>query len=55
MYFVNDISIDMLQVITFNGQKSLMLFVTMQKRKGDKDQDSIQSSTTPDPGYHIGK
>ena len=24
-------------------------------RKGGKDQDAIQSSTTPDPGYHMGK
>ena len=25
------------------------------KKKGGKDQESIQSSTTPDPGYHMGK
>ena len=25
------------------------------RKKGDKDQESIQSSTTPDPGYHMGK
>ena len=24
-------------------------------KKGDKDQELIQSSTTPDPGYHMGK
>ena len=24
-------------------------------KKGGKDKDSIQSSTTPDPGYHMGK
>ena len=24
-------------------------------KKGGKGQESIQSSTTPDPGYHIGK
>ena len=24
-------------------------------KKGGKDQESIQSSTTPDPGYHMGK
>ena len=23
--------------------------------QGGKDQESIQSSTTPDPGYHMGK
>ena len=26
-----------------------------QSEKGGKDQESVQSSTTPDPGYHIGK
>ena len=25
------------------------------KKKGDKDQEMIQSSTTLDPGYHMGK
>ena len=24
-------------------------------KKGSKDQESIQSSTTHDPGYHMGK
>ena len=24
-------------------------------KKEAKDQESIQSSTTPDPGYHVGK
>ena len=27
----------------------------VQSKKGDKDQESIQWSTTPDPGYHMGK
>ena len=26
-----------------------------QSEKGGKDQESVQSSTTPDPGYHMGK
>ena len=26
-----------------------------QSKKGSKDQKSIQPSTTPDPGYHMGK
>ena len=26
-----------------------------QSKKGSKDQESIQSSTTPVPGYHMGK
>ena len=28
---------------------------TKVSRKGSKDQKWIQSSTTPDPGYHMGK
>ena len=28
---------------------------SVQSEKGDKDQESIQSSTTPDLGYHMGK
>ena len=27
----------------------------MRIKKGGKDQESIQSRTTPDPGYHMGK
>ena len=26
-----------------------------QSKKDGKDQETIQSSTTPDPGYHMGK
>ena len=26
----------------------------IESKKGGKDQKSIQSSTTPDPGYHMG-
>ena len=26
-----------------------------ESKKGGKDQESIQSSTTPDPGYQMGK
>ena len=29
--------------------------VVRRGKKGGKDQESIQSSTTPDPGYHMGK
>ena len=32
-----------------------MWFKSLQRKKGGKDQESIQSSTTPDPGYHMGK
>ena len=31
------------------------LFKRLQSNKGGKHQESIQSSTTPDPGYHMGK
>ena len=30
-------------------------FMVYQSKKGVKAQESIQSSTTPDPGYHMGK
>ena len=34
----------------------LSLFLDLYKsKKDDKDQKSIQSSTTPVPGYHMGK
>ena len=32
----------------------LMKIKHIQSKKGGKDQESIQSSTTPDLGYHIG-
>ena len=28
---------------------------SLKSKKGGKDQESKQSSTTPDPGYHMGK
>ena len=28
---------------------------TFQNKEEGKDQESIQSSTTPDPGHHMGK
>ena len=28
---------------------------SFESKKGGKDQELIQSSTTPDPGYHTGK
>ena len=33
----------------------LVFTVSTQSKKEDKDQETIQSSTTPDPGYHMGK
>ena len=27
----------------------------IESKKGGKDQESVQSSTTPEPGYHMGK
>ena len=29
--------------------------ISLKVRKGGKDRESIQSSITPDPGYHLGK
>ena len=37
-------------MLTFYGNQN-----KEESKKGGKDQESIQSSTTPDPGYHIGK
>ena len=35
---------------------SIILFYhSNQDKKGGKDQETIQSSTTPDPGYNMGK
>ena len=34
------------------GKQYSVLFIG---NKGDKDQETIQSSTIPDPGYHMGK
>ena len=34
---------------------SMLHVCAMQSRKGGKVLDSIQSITTPDPGYHMGK
>ena len=33
----------------------LKMKMSLESKKGDKDQESIQSRTTPDPGYHMGK
>ena len=33
----------------------LCIMIDVQSKKDDKDQESIQSSTTPDPGYQNGK
>ena len=42
----------------FTGTEQLIyvvLCVQYESKKGGKDQESIQSSTTPDPGYQMGK
>ena len=36
------------------NRKLVFLFLNQSKNDG-KDQESIQSSTTPDPGYHMRK
>ena len=33
----------------------VVLCIQYESKKGGKDQESIQSSTTPDPGYQTGK
>ena len=32
----------------------MAIFFYFKSKKGGKNQESIQSSTTPDPGYHMG-
>ena len=42
--------------LPMKNDNSSSWFIHVKKvRKGAKDQESIQSSTTPDPGYHMGK
>ena len=36
-------------------RKKKQLYSYLHSKKGDNDQESIQSSTAPDPGYHMGK
>ena len=38
-----------LQIAIYLGSKQY------ESEKDDKDQETIQSSTTPDPGHHMGK
>ena len=37
------------------GSFVIFHWIAKKSKKGDKDQESMQSSTTPDPGYHMGK
>ena len=42
--------------ICLQGCKArIILLVDIQSKEEGKDQESIQSSTTPDPGHHMGK
>ena len=36
-------------------EKQLQVWAQYQSKKDGKDQKTIQSSSTPDPGYHMGK
>ena len=36
-------------------EQSCSSLLCEQSRKGGKDQETIQSTTTTDPGYHMGK
>ena len=48
----------MLSLVTFAGMTLNTVGVQRvftQSKKEDKDQESIQSSTTPDLGHHMGK
>ena len=59
-YFLSFKKISELVVYTDVSESSTYLLVLVnslfsKSKKGGKDKDSIQSSTTPDPGYHMGK
>ena len=41
--------------IYVNNMVSHIYPAELQSKKGGKGQESIQLSTTPDPGYHMGK
>ena len=41
--------------VTAVSSYSLCIHVMYQSKKDGKDQESIHSSTTPDPEYHMGK
>ena len=41
--------------VCFKQRESDIETSVYQIKKGGKDQELIQSSTTPDPGYHMGK
>ena len=45
------------QLFTFYGDSimKLWIFANIQRKEEGKDQESIQSSTTPDPEHHMGK
>ena len=42
-------------VVHYNVQSLLHTLDIIESKKDDKDQESNQSSTTPEPGYHMGK
>ena len=39
----------------FTVYSSILMIHNIKSKKGGEDQESIQSSTTPDPGYHMEK
>ena len=36
-------------------KEPILTIQLLESKKDGKDQETIQSSTTPDPGYHMGK
>ena len=57
MLTVGTIKIPMpIKAVIGEKEQFCVLGILMEKsREEGKDQESIQSSTTPDPGYHMGK
>ena len=42
-------------IICKSTKEPILTIQLLESKKDGKDQETIQSSTTPDPGYHIGK
>ena len=46
---------DLFIIYFYNDQIVLQMYLINASKKDDKDQETVQSSTTPNPGYLMGK
>ena len=44
-----------LSIIWKSTKEQILTIQLLESKKDGKDQETIQSSTTPEPGYHMGK